>query len=134
MRSDFIIPRPTPAVVTWLRTQPELSTIHGGRVATELNQTMPCMRVNVVYYLPASDRWERVPVFQIESWATTEKVADELGTLAVNLWPEFRGNIGQAYISGAWLNTEGPILVRDPNTQYYRTFFDGALRIHAGGL
>jgi hypothetical protein len=134
MRSDFIIPRPTPAVVTWLRTQTDLAAIHSGRVSTELNQTMPCMRVNVVYYLPTADRWERVPVFQIESWAANERDADVLGTLAANVWPDFRGNVGQAYISGAWLNTDGPIPVRDPNTQFYRTFFDGALRIHAGGL
>lgn len=133
MRSDFIIPRPTPAVVSWLRIHPDL-TLHGGRVSTELNQVLPCMRVNIVYYLPSADRWERVPVFQIESWAANERDADLLGTAAANAWPDFRGSIGQAYISGAWLNTDGPIPIQDPDTQFFRTYFDAALRIHAGGL
>jgi hypothetical protein len=133
MRPEFIIPRAAPAVIAWLRTEDRLAPIHGGRVSTELNQVMPCMRVNIVYYLP-SNRWERVPVFQLEAWATTERDADTLGNEAANVWPDLRGNIGQAYISGAWLNTEGPIPVRDPDTQFYRTFFDAAVRIHAGGF
>lgn len=134
LRPDFIIPRAAPAVIAWLRTEDTLAPIHGGRVSTEMNQTLPCLRVNVVYYLPAADRWERVPVFQIEAWATNERDADVLGTAVANIWPNLSGTIGQAYISGAWLHTEGPIPVRDPNTQYYRTFFDAAVRIHAGGL
>jgi len=133
MRPEFVIPRPTPAVVSWIKNNPAFSA-HGGRVGTSLNQTLPAVRVTLLYYLASGGRWERHPVFQIEAWATNEAQADTLATDIANHWPDFRGNVGQAYISGAWLHSDGPIPMPDQSTNLFRYQFEAALSIHAGGM
>src|SRR4051812_33251390 len=80
MRSEFIIPKVLPPAILWLKNQPDLLAIHGGRVSDEMSQTLPCLRVTVGFYLPAN-RWERKPVYQIDAWGKTMGEADTLGTL-----------------------------------------------------
>ena len=133
MRPEFIIPKVLPAAISWLKNQPDLLALHGGRVSDEMSQTLPCLRVTVGFYLPAN-RWERKPVFQIDAWGTTMSAADSLGTTVANVWPDFKGNVGAANIAGAWLHTDGPLPLRDPDTQLYRTMVQAALEIHAGGF
>jgi len=133
MRSEFIIPKVLPPAILWLKNQPDLLAIHGGRVSDEMSQTLPCLRVTVGFYLPAN-RWERKPVYQIDAWGKTMGEADTLGTLVANVWPDFHGTVGQANIVGAWLHTDGPLPLRDPDTQLYRTMVQAALEIHAGGF
>jgi len=133
MRPEFILPKVLPPAISWLKTQPDLAPLHGGRVSDEISQTLPCLRVVVGFYLPAN-RWERKPVYQIDAWGKTMAEADALGTMVANVWPDFRGTVGAANIVGAWLHTDGPLPLRDPDTQYYRTMVQAALEIHAGGF
>jgi hypothetical protein len=134
MRPEFILPKVLPPAISWLKTQADLVPLHGGRVSDEMSQTLPCLRVTVGFYLPAN-RWERKPVYQIDAWATTMSAADTLGTTVANVWPDFKGNVGvSSYVAGAWLHTDGPLPLRDPDTQLFRTMVQAALEIHAGGF
>jgi hypothetical protein len=134
MRPEYILPKVLPPAISWLKTQADLVPLHGGRVDIEISQTLPCLRVAVGFYLPAN-RWERKPVYQIDAWARTMTEADALGTMVANVWPDIHGNVGvSSYIAGAWLHTDGPLPLRDPETQLYRTMVQAALEIHAGGF
>jgi len=123
-----MIPRPAPAVVAFIKSLG--ITALGGRVSTQLSQTLPACRITLLYDLDPSEDWERTPVFQVEVWATDDAIADEIANEIYNRWRSFRGQYGQAYVSGAWPHSGGPRPLPDQTTNLKRAQFEAALRIH----
>lgn len=111
---------PSAAVVTvaWLKANPDLAAIHGGRVGTKLNGTLPAIRVQRIGGSP-TEPWRDEPVMQVECWAADEATADLLARTVVAALPTVRGTYpsGQVYTytvdSGPYWAPDDPTLSND---------------------
>ena len=90
MTTAHLLPSAQALTVAWLKANPELAAIHGGRVSTRLNATLPAVRVARVGGV-SPDVWEDNPVIQIECWAKDDVEADRLARTVVAALPTFRG-------------------------------------------
>lgn len=84
-----LLPSAAGLMVTGLKADPDLAAIHGGRVGTKLNATLPAIRVQRIGGSP-SDLWEDNPLMQVECWAATEGVADQMTRTVVAALPSLR--------------------------------------------
>jgi hypothetical protein len=117
---------PSAAVVTvaWLKENPDLAAIHGGRVGTKLNATLPAIRVQRIGGT-TPDVYEDQPVMQVECWAETEGAADLLARTVVATLPSVRGiyPTGQVWTvaveSGPYWSPDDPSLSN--NSRYILT-------------
>jgi hypothetical protein len=92
-----LLPSATVLTVAWLKEQPDLTAIHGGRVGTRLNQVLPAIRVQRIGgSIP--EVWEDLPVLQIECWAADEGTADDLVRTVVAALPAYRGDFGVGHV------------------------------------
>jgi hypothetical protein len=85
-----LLPSAAVVMVAWLKANPDLAAIHGGRVGTKLNATLPAIRVQRVGGVPA-EPWRDAPVMQVECWAADEGAADLLARTVVAALPTLRG-------------------------------------------
>ncbi len=90
-----LLPSAVVVTVGWLKTNPDLAAIHGGRVGTKLNATLPAVRVQRISGTVV-EVWEDSPVLQVECWAATEGEADLLARTVIGALPTVRGT----YASG----------------------------------
>lgn len=90
-----LLPSAEVAAVAWAKAQTDLAAIHGGRVGTKLNATLPAIRVQRIGGV-AEDPWEDRPLVQWECWAADQAAADLLVRTLVAALPLFRG----AYAGG----------------------------------
>lgn len=110
-----LLPSATKAAVSWAKNQPDLAAIHGGRVGTKLNPTLPAIRVQRVGGSPV-EPWEDRPVVQFECWGATEGAADDLSRALVAALPTFRGVYGDGSVhtytveSGPYYAPDDPML------------------------
>lgn len=85
-----LLPDAEAALVAWLKAHPDLAAIHGGRVGTKLNATLPAVRVTRVGGTP-DDPWLDLPLVQVEAWAATSTAAMDLARSVVAAMPDVRG-------------------------------------------
>lgn len=88
--SATLLPSAPALTVAWLKGNPALAALHGGRVGTRLNATLPAVRVQRIGGTPP-DTYEDQPVLQVECWATDEGTADLLVRTVVAELPSARG-------------------------------------------
>lgn len=110
-----LLPSPSVATVAWLKNQPDLIPLHGGRVGTKLNAALPAVRVQRIGGSPA-DTWSDRPLMQIECWAADEGAADRLSLAVVAALPTFRGDYASGRVwtyaveSGPYFSPDDPDL------------------------
>jgi hypothetical protein len=111
------LPSAEALVVSWLKSRPALTTIHGGRVGTRLKTTLPAIRVQRIGGAVVND-WEDHPVVQIECWAADEDTADDLSRTVVAELPTARGGQVKTYEieSGPYMVPDDPAL--STNSRY----------------
>lgn len=109
------IPFPDPAVLRLLADLPALAFTVGGRVSSELDGTLPALRVTKVYDREQPSSWETVPVYQVEVWTRDEFQAGTLAWNIANTWPTAKAEIvGDALVHGRWVEAN-PIKSNDPD-------------------
>lgn len=109
-----LLPSAAVLLVAGLKANADLAALHGGRVGTNLNATLPAIRVQRVGGTP-EDLWLDEPLMQIECWAATEGPADLLARSVVAALPSLRGTYptGQVY---SYAIESGPLwFPDDPN-------------------
>lgn len=85
-----LLPSAAVLTVAWLKAQPDLAAIHGGRVGTKLNAILPAIRVQRVGGI-SRDTYEDQPLVQVECWGADEGTADLLARTVVAVLPQVRG-------------------------------------------
>lgn len=119
-----LLPSAEVASVSWAKAQTDLAAIHGGRVGTKLNATLPAIRVQRVGGSPV-DPWEDRPLVQWECWAADQGAADLLVRTLVAALPLFKGTFagGRVYTfaveSGPFWSPDDPALSQ--NARYIIT-------------
>ncbi len=110
-----LLPSAPALTVAWLKGNLALTAIHGGRVGTRLNATLPAIRVQRIGG-PPREVWEDVPLMQVECWAADEAAADLLVRTVIAESPTFRGTFatGRVYTgaidSGPYWAPDDPAL------------------------
>lgn len=87
--SVTLLPSAEVTFISWASGQVDLAALHGGRVATKLNKTLPALRIARVGG-SAPDPWRDEPTLQVECWAATQGDADELARTVVAVLPQLR--------------------------------------------
>ncbi|MBP2323356.1 hypothetical protein JOF56_003741 [Kibdelosporangium banguiense] len=122
------VPYPDPAIIALLTTLPGLDEI-GGRVSTQLDSTLPAIRVTKVSDREAPVSWEATPIYQIEVWADDEFQAGALAWAIKNNWPTAkRAVVLDALVHGRWVDTD-PISSPDPETELPRFLITVGIRL-----
>ncbi len=110
-----LLPSAEVAFVAWLKAQTSLTAIHGGRVGTRLNATLPAIRVTRVGNAPV-EVWQDDASLQVECWAADQGTADLLARSVVAALPDIRNTTvtgGRIY---AYTITAGPYWQPDDPT------------------
>lgn len=119
-----LLPSAAGLLVAGLKADPDLTAIHGGRVGTRLNATLPAIRVQRIGGSP-SELWEDRPLMQVDCWATDEGMADRLVRTVVAALPTLRGTYptGRVYTyeieSGPYWAPDDPTI--STNSRYIIT-------------
>jgi hypothetical protein len=109
-----LLPSAEVVFISWASAQADLAAIHGGRVGTKLNATLPALRVSRIGGSPP-DPWRDEPVIQVECWAATQGSADLLARPVVAALPELRFIVSTGRAWSATV-TSGPYWAPDdPN-------------------
>jgi hypothetical protein len=126
------------ALIMWCAADPDVNAIIGGRVGTDLDVTLPAIRISLVDGGPdvtGETNYAR-PQLQVECWARSAVEADRLMWTLVEKLPTIRGTTwapsGAApavYVSGASI-TLGPVEDKDDPTNSYRQYADVELHVH----
>lgn len=127
---DTLLPSGEVVFIAWAKGHASLTPLHGGRVATLLNNTRPCLRVQRLGN-PQIDRWEDAPELQVEAWATTQASADQLARTLIAALPDIQGTHTGATVSG-WSVTLGPLYSPDDGTNLHRYIVDVILYLTPG--
>lgn len=90
-----LLPSAETVTIAWLKANTDLLAIHGGRVGSKLNATLPAIRVQRIGGSPV-ETWEDRPLLQVEAWAADQTTADTLARTIVAVLPTIRA----AYASG----------------------------------
>lgn len=85
-----LLPSAAAVTVAWLKGNADLAAVHGGRVGTKLNATLPAIRVQRIGG-DVPEPWEDQPVLQLECWAADEATADQLTRTLLAVLPTVRG-------------------------------------------
>ena len=85
-----LLPSAEAVLVAWLKAHPDLTPLHGGRVGTKLNATLPAVRVARVGGTP-EEPWLDLPLVQVEAWAADQTAADTLARSIIAAMPDVRG-------------------------------------------
>lgn len=113
-----LLPSAAGLLVAGLKADPDLTAIHGGRVGTRLNATLPAIRIQRIGGSP-SELWEDRPLMQVDCWATDEGMADRLVRTVVAALPSLRGTYptGRVYTyeieSGPFWAPDDPTISSD---------------------
>jgi hypothetical protein len=115
-----LLPSAAALTVAWLKANVDLAPIHGGRVGTKLNATLPAIRVQRVAGSPP-EPWRDEPVMQIECWAADEGTADLLARTVIAALPTIRkaGSLTYTVDSGPYWAPDDPAL--STNCRYLLT-------------
>lgn len=85
-----LLPSAAALTVGLLKTNADLAAIHGGRVGTQLNKTLPAIRVQRIGGTPDEYDGTDAPSMQVECWAGDEATADLLVRTLIAVLPAFR--------------------------------------------
>ena len=119
-----LLPSAAVVLVAWAKGNAALAAIHGGRVGTKLNATLPAIRVQRIGGTPV-ETYEDQPILQVECWAADEGTADLLARTVVAALPTARGEYptGRVYTysieSGPFWSPDDPTLSN--NSRYILT-------------
>jgi hypothetical protein len=119
-----LLPSAEVVTVTWLKANADLLAIHGGRVGTKLNATLPAIRAQRIGGTPESPQVDE-PLLQVEAWAADQVTADLLARTIVAVLPTIRGAVtgGKVYTysieSGPFWSPDDPNL--SSNARYIIT-------------
>lgn len=127
---DFLLPSAEVVFIQWAKQHPDLEPLHGGRVATMLPSSRPCLRVQRLGN-PQLHRWEDAPELQVEAWATSQTSADQLIRTLVAALPDIAGERTGANITGHTV-TLGPLYTPDDDTNLHRYLIDVMLYLTPG--
>jgi hypothetical protein len=86
-----LLPSAPGVFIAWCKTNTDLAAVHGGRVGTKLNATLPAVRVTRIGGTPDQESWQDTPELQIECWATEDPAAELLSRQVVAALPTLRG-------------------------------------------
>src|SRR3954470_15206486 len=106
-----LLPSAPVLTVAWLKANPDLAAIHGGRVGTKLNSTLPAIRVQRIGGT-VPDVYEDQPVLQVECWAADEATADLMVRSVGALLPAVRGTYASGRVSTSQIES-GPFWAPD---------------------
>ncbi len=107
-----LLPSAEQVMVTWAKAHTALAAIHGGRVGTRLNATLPAVRLSRVGGVPP-EPWRDEPSIQVECWAADQGTADLLARTFVAALPDLRNIVvagGRVYTG---VVTAGPFWAPD---------------------
>lgn len=132
-----LIPSGVSVFVAWARTQPDMAAIHGGRVSSRTSATLPAVRVTLVDGNPevTGEYNAAHPLIEVECWASTPEVADQLMRTLIAALPDLTGSRvtlpsgGSAFVSSVAVDL-GPIVQDDPDTGEYRQLIDIMIGVH----
>ncbi len=106
-----LLPSAEQAAVAWLKADPDLAAIHGGRVGTRLGAVLPAIRVTRVGGVP-DEPWLDNPSIQLECWAADQATADLLTRTLLAVLPTVRGLLSDGRVH-TYLVTSGPYWAPD---------------------
>lgn len=91
-------------LIDFLRDQSSLSPLHGGRVGTSLQSTLPSLRIAS---LGGTQRWpwDGTSEYQIEAWGGTQAQANTLIRTVIAAIYDMRGAV-----TGGWVITVAVVL------------------------
>ncbi|MDT8915757.1 hypothetical protein [Amycolatopsis sp. PS_44_ISF1] len=122
------VPYPDPAVITLLGELPCLAPV-GGRVSTQLDSTLPALRITKVSDREGPTPQEATPLFQVEVWAEDEFIAGSLAWALRNEWPSAKRQlVGDTLVYGRWIAAD-PTPSPDPETDLPRFLVTVGIRL-----
>lgn len=86
-----LLPSAVGVFVAWCKTNTDLAAVHGGRVGTKLNATLPAVRVARIGGIPDQESWQDNAELQVECWAAEDPVAELLARQVIAALPTLRG-------------------------------------------
>lgn len=126
------------AVIMWLVADPDVAAIIAGRVGTDLDPTLPAIRVTLVDGSPTvtgENNYAR-PQLELECWARSAVDADRLMWTVIEKLPTIRGTTWSpsggappVYVSGVEV-VLGPVEDRDDTSDTFRQYTDVQLDVH----
>lgn len=126
------------ALIMWCAADPDVNAQITGRVGTDLDATLPAIRITLVDGSPtvAGETNYARPQLQIECWGRTAVEADRLMWTLIEKLPTIRqttwtpsGGAPAVYVSGADV-VLGPVEDKDDPTDSYRQYMDVELHVH----
>ncbi len=108
-----LLPSAPAVLVAWLKQDPDLAAIHGGRVGTKLASTLPAIRVQRVGGSPDEYDGTDEPDMQVECWAADDVTAERFVRTLIAALPTLRHRTvtgGRAY---TYTITSGPMFAPD---------------------
>lgn len=109
-----LLPSAPAALIAWAKNQTDLAAIHGGRVGTKLNTTLPAIRVQRIGGSADDDATIDEPLMQVELWAADDVTAEQFARNFVAALPGFRHtNIAGGGKLHTWTIESGPYFATD---------------------
>ena len=102
-----LLPSAEQVMVTWAKAHTALAAIHGGRVGTRLNATLPAVRLSRIGDAPP-EPWQDAASVQVECWAADQADADELARTFVAALPDIRNTAVAGGRIWTYTVTSGP--------------------------
>jgi hypothetical protein len=93
-----LLPSAVGVFVTWCKANTDLLAVHGGRVATRLNATLPAIRVTRIGGNPQQEIWQDWAELQVECWATDDPTAELLARQVLAALPTIRGTYAYGHV------------------------------------
>lgn len=124
------VPSPTPVVIAEIH-----SLGLGLPVGTEVAGSLPAVRVAKTGDLEAPTRWEGTPIFQVEVWAASEGVAEDLAYSIFNAWPDASAHPVSpsggtaAVVHGRWVEVAPYPLPNPDGTDNFRFVLSLGIRL-----
>lgn len=126
-----LLPDAEALFVSWAKSHPDLSVLHGGRVGTVLNATLPALRVTRVGVAP-DERWEDVAELQVDCYAADQGAANLLARTVTAALPDLQGDRpGFGWVGSADV-TVGPVWLPDNDTGRARYMLAVTLTTYPG--
>jgi hypothetical protein len=86
-----LLPSAVGVFIEWCKANTDLLAVHGGRVGTRLNATLPAVRATRIGGTPDQESWVDSPEVQVECWAADDPTAERLARQVVAALPTIRG-------------------------------------------
>jgi hypothetical protein len=86
-----LLPSAVGVFIAWCKANTDLAAVHGGRVGTKLNGTLPAVRITRVGGTPDQESWQDSAELQVECWAADDPTAELLARQVLAALPSVRG-------------------------------------------